>query len=188
MSSLRMHREHFSAKWATDSWPFPYLLISSSPRCLSVQFCWARLTISSCVLRPVTLVILTLVSCPSQRTVCASSKKKHEFCSRQDINDSLGVWQLVDSCVAGSPLREDSPAGSPYALSASSPEQSLSSLSSPSSRHLIHRESPDLRDAEDDDHHTVSVLIQGGRRGVFRDASSSSLRLFLSQKSVGVEI
>lgn len=62
----------------------------------------------------------------------------------------------VYSCVVGSPLREDSPAGSPYVLSASSPEQSLSSLSSPSSRHLIHRESPDLREPEDD-HHTVNA-------------------------------
>lgn len=71
-----MHREHFCAKWPTDSRPFPYLLISSSPRRLSVHFCWARLTISSRVLRPVTLVILTLVSRPSQKTVCASSNIK----------------------------------------------------------------------------------------------------------------
>lgn len=85
------------------------------------------------------------------------SQKIHKFRSRQDIDHSLGISQFVHTCVVGSPLREDSPAGSPYALSASSPEQSLSSLSSPSSRHLIHRESPDLRDAEEDDHHTVSA-------------------------------
>ncbi|XP_075879249.1 heterogeneous nuclear ribonucleoprotein C-like [Nelusetta ayraudi] len=70
--------------------------------------------------------------------------------------DSLDRMDTQRSDHKGSPLREDSPAGSPYALSASSPEQSLSSLSSPSSRHLIHRESPDLRDAEEDDHHTIS--------------------------------
>ncbi|XP_068430836.1 heterogeneous nuclear ribonucleoprotein C-like isoform X2 [Clinocottus analis] len=54
-----------------------------------------------------------------------------------------------------SPLREDSPAGSLYALSASSPEHSLSSLSPPSSRHRIHRENPDPREPNDE-HHTMS--------------------------------
>nr|XP_054588121.1 heterogeneous nuclear ribonucleoprotein C [Nothobranchius furzeri] len=44
-----------------------------------------------------------------------------------------------------SPLREDSPLGSSYALLASSPEHSLPSLSPPTSRHRIHRESPDLK-------------------------------------------
>lgn len=100
----------------------------------------------------------------------------------------ITLWAVdslfVDSCVVGSPLREDSPAGSPYALSASSPEQSLSSLSSPSSRHLIHRESPDLRDAVDDDHHTVSVLIQGGRRGVSEDTTSCPPSICFSHRRV----
>ncbi|XP_047437550.1 RNA-binding Raly-like protein isoform X2 [Mugil cephalus] len=69
--------------------------------------------------------------------------------------DSLDRMDTQRSDHKGSPLREDSPAGSPYAVSASSPEQSLSSLSPPSSRHRIHRESPGLREP-DDDHHTMS--------------------------------
>ncbi|XP_034536878.1 RNA-binding Raly-like protein isoform X2 [Notolabrus celidotus] len=69
--------------------------------------------------------------------------------------DSLDRMDTQKNDHKGSPLREESPAGSPYALSASSPEHSLSSLSPPSSRHRIHRESPDLRD-HDDDHHTMS--------------------------------
>ncbi|XP_070823069.1 heterogeneous nuclear ribonucleoprotein C isoform X2 [Chaetodon trifascialis] len=69
--------------------------------------------------------------------------------------DSLDRMDTQRNDHKGSPLREDSPAGSPYALSASSPEHSLSSLSPPSSRHRIHRESPDLREPEDD-HHTMS--------------------------------
>lgn len=66
--------------------------------------------------------------------------------------DSLDRMDTQRNDHKGSPLREDSPAGSPYALSASSPEHSLSSLSPPSSRHRIHRESPDLREPEDDQH------------------------------------
>ncbi|KAM7406194.1 hypothetical protein PAMP_000587 [Pampus punctatissimus] len=69
--------------------------------------------------------------------------------------DSLDRMDTQRNDHKGSPLREDSPAGSPYALSAGSPEHSLSSLSPPSSRHRIHRESPDLREP-DDDHHTMS--------------------------------
>ncbi|XP_030270291.1 RNA-binding Raly-like protein isoform X3 [Sparus aurata] len=69
--------------------------------------------------------------------------------------DSLDRMDTQRNDHKGSPLREDSSAGSPYALSASSPEHSLSSLSPPSSRHRIHRESPDLREPEDD-HHTMS--------------------------------
>lgn len=56
------------------------------------------------------------------------------------------------SCVLGSPLQEDSLAGSPYVLSVSSPERSPSSLPSPSSRHLIYRNDHDLREPEDDPH------------------------------------
>lgn len=62
-------------------------------------------------------------------------------------------YVCVHPFAVGSPLREDSPVGSLYALSASSPEHSLSP---PSSRHRIHRESPDLREP-DDDHHTVNA-------------------------------
>lgn len=119
------------------------------------------LPISSCVLHPVTS---TRVSCLSQSTQSAHSQT-WVYC-RRDIGYSPSSLQFAHSCVAGSPLREDSPVGSPYVLSASSPEQSLSSLSSPSSRHLIHRESPDLREPEEDDHHTVNahanahVLVQ----------------------------
>ncbi|XP_045885880.1 RNA-binding Raly-like protein isoform X3 [Micropterus dolomieu] len=69
--------------------------------------------------------------------------------------DSLDRMDTQRNDHKGSPLREDSPAGSPYALTASSPEHSLSSLSPPSSRHRIHRKSPDLREP-DDDHHTMS--------------------------------
>ncbi|XP_035855330.1 RNA-binding Raly-like protein isoform X2 [Sander lucioperca] len=69
--------------------------------------------------------------------------------------DSLDRMDPQRNDHKGSPLREDSPAGSLYALSASSPEHSLSSLSPPSSRHRIHREKPDLREP-DDDHHTMS--------------------------------
>lgn len=75
MSFPRTPREHLSAKWGTDSWPFSYLLISSCP------------------LMPVCLVLLRsshyLLTCPSpchschshscflsitDDTVCASSK------------------------------------------------------------------------------------------------------------------
>lgn len=69
--------------------------------------------------------------------------------------DSLDRMDTQRNDHKGSPLREDSPAGSLYALSASSPEHSLSSLSPPSSRHRIHREDPDPREP-DDDHHTMS--------------------------------
>lgn len=51
-----------------------------------------------------------------------------------------------------SPQREDSPAGSLYSPSPSSPELSHSSLSPPYHHH-IHRESPEL---ETDDYHTMS--------------------------------
>lgn len=117
------------------------------------------------------------------------SQKIHEFRSRQDIDHSLGISQFVHTCVVGSPLREDSPAGSPYALSASSPEQSLSSLSSPSSRHLIHRESPDLRDAEEDDHHTVKVPLKCAHSEMTKKCLGRHLLpISFSQKSVGVNI
>ncbi|KAG7481674.1 hypothetical protein JOB18_001835 [Solea senegalensis] len=69
--------------------------------------------------------------------------------------DSLERMDTQRTDHKGSPLREDSPAGSPYPLSASSPEHSLSSLSPPSSRHRIHRETHDLKEP-DDDHHTMS--------------------------------
>lgn len=55
----------------------------------------------------------------------------------------------------GSPLREDSPAGSVDALS-SSPEQSLPPLSPPSVRHRVRRETPELGEATDDDYHSIS--------------------------------
>lgn len=172
-----MHREHFSAKWTTVVGTF---FISTNLRLPSTPVCPLLLSSSHHLLmRPSSRHSCHFHSCflsVTDDSLCNSPKKKHEFCSWQDTNDSLGAWQFVDSCVTGSPLREDSPAGSPYALSASSPEQSLSSLSSPSSRHLIHRESPDLRGAEDDDHHTVSVLIPKTPR---------VLRLLLSQKSSG---
>ncbi|KAF3832578.1 hypothetical protein F7725_026243, partial [Dissostichus mawsoni] len=45
--------------------------------------------------------------------------------------DSLDRMDTQRNDHKGSPLREDSPAGSPYALSASSPEHSLSSLLHP---------------------------------------------------------
>lgn len=70
--------------------------------------------------------------------------------------DSLDRMDTQRNDHKGSPLREDSPIGSPYPVSASSPEHSLSSLSPPSSRHRIHRETPDLREP-DDDHHTMST-------------------------------
>ncbi|CAG5855107.1 unnamed protein product [Menidia menidia] len=69
--------------------------------------------------------------------------------------DSLDRMDTQRNDHKGSPLREESPVGSPYAVSASSPEQSLCSLSPPTARHRIHRESPDLR-VHDDDQHTMS--------------------------------
>ncbi|XP_068597089.1 heterogeneous nuclear ribonucleoprotein C-like [Brachionichthys hirsutus] len=69
--------------------------------------------------------------------------------------DSLDRMDTLRSDHKGSPLREDSPAGSPYALSGSSPEHSLCSLSPHNSYHLIHRESPGLRELKDD-HHKMS--------------------------------
>ncbi|XP_017295921.1 RNA-binding Raly-like protein [Kryptolebias marmoratus] len=57
--------------------------------------------------------------------------------------DSLDRMDTQRNDHKDSPLREDSPLGSSYALSASSPEHSLSSLSPPTSRHRILRESPD---------------------------------------------
>ncbi|CAL8351220.1 unnamed protein product [Merluccius merluccius] len=70
--------------------------------------------------------------------------------------DSLDKMDTQKSNHKGSPLREDSPAGSPYPPSASSPEQSLPPLSPPSSRHRVQRESPELGEATDDDHHSIS--------------------------------
>ncbi|KAK0150065.1 Heterogeneous nuclear ribonucleoprotein C [Merluccius polli] len=72
--------------------------------------------------------------------------------------DSLDKMDTQKSNHKGSPLREDSPAGSPYPPSASSPEQSLPPLSPPSSRHRVQRESPELGEATDDDHHSVNSL------------------------------
>ncbi|XP_026176408.1 heterogeneous nuclear ribonucleoproteins C1/C2-like isoform X2 [Mastacembelus armatus] len=69
--------------------------------------------------------------------------------------DSLDRMDTQRNDHKGSPLTEDSPAGSPYALSTSSPEHSLSP---PSFRHKIHRESHDLREP-DDDHHTYPVSL-----------------------------
>lgn len=66
--------------------------------------------------------------------------------------DSLDRMDTQRTDHKGSPLREDSPAGSPY-TPASSPELSRSSLSPPNYRHRIHRESPNL---EPDDDHTVN--------------------------------
>ncbi|XP_072321829.1 uncharacterized protein [Eucyclogobius newberryi] len=65
--------------------------------------------------------------------------------------DSLDRMDTQRTEHKGSPQREDSPAGSQYSPSASSPEHSRSSLSPPY-RHRIHRESPKL---ETDGHHTV---------------------------------
>ncbi|XP_024151215.1 RNA-binding Raly-like protein isoform X2 [Oryzias melastigma] len=65
--------------------------------------------------------------------------------------DSLDRMDSQRNDHKGSPLREDSSAGSPYAGSASSPEHSISSLSPPSSRHRIYKGSPDLS-LRDEDH------------------------------------
>ncbi|CAL8360887.1 unnamed protein product, partial [Gadus morhua 'NCC'] len=70
--------------------------------------------------------------------------------------DSLDKMDTQKNNHKGSPLREDSPAGSPYPPSASSPEQSLPPLSPPSSRHRVQRESPELGEATDDEHHSIS--------------------------------
>ncbi|XP_028296336.1 heterogeneous nuclear ribonucleoprotein C-like isoform X2 [Gouania willdenowi] len=69
--------------------------------------------------------------------------------------DSLDRMDTQRNDHKGSPLRDDSPVGSPYAMSASSPEPSLPSLSPPSSHHRIHRESPDLGESKNT-HHTMS--------------------------------
>lgn len=66
--------------------------------------------------------------------------------------DSLDRMDTHRTEQKGSPQREDSPAGSLYSPSASSPELSHSSLSPPYHHH-IHRESPEL---ETDDYHTMS--------------------------------
>ncbi|MEQ2227442.1 hypothetical protein ILYODFUR_037769, partial [Ilyodon furcidens] len=55
-----------------------------------------------------------------------------------------------------SPLREDSSLSSLYGVSANSPEDSLSSLFPPSSRHWIYEESPDRKMPDDDDDHMMS--------------------------------
>ncbi|XP_041847559.1 heterogeneous nuclear ribonucleoprotein C-like [Melanotaenia boesemani] len=69
--------------------------------------------------------------------------------------DSLDRMDTQRNDHKGSPLREDSPFGSLYAVSAGSPEHSFSSLSPPSSRHRIHRDSPNMRLCSED-HHTMS--------------------------------
>lgn len=84
------------------------------------------------------------------------STTENMFFLLQRKRDLNSMCAPVCCCAVGSPLREDSPAGSLYALSASSPEHSLSSLSPPSSRHRIHREKPDPREPNDD-HHTVNA-------------------------------
>nr|XP_057945705.1 heterogeneous nuclear ribonucleoprotein C-like [Doryrhamphus excisus] len=66
--------------------------------------------------------------------------------------DSLDRMDTHKTDHKGSPLREESP---PCSLYASSPEHSLSSLSPPSSRHQIHRESSVQR-GPDDEHHMMS--------------------------------
>lgn len=65
--------------------------------------------------------------------------------------DSLDRMDTHRTEQKGSPRREDSPAGSLYSPSTSSPELSRSSLSPPY-HHQIHRESPEL---ETDDYHTT---------------------------------
>ncbi|XP_040055376.1 heterogeneous nuclear ribonucleoprotein C [Gasterosteus aculeatus] len=79
--------------------------------------------------------------------------------------DNLDKMDTERNDSKGSPLREESPAGSLYALSASSPEHSLSSLSPPSSRHRIRREKPDLR-GPDDEHHTMSNYSSDPEEGI----------------------
>ncbi|XP_011490016.1 RNA-binding Raly-like protein isoform X5 [Oryzias latipes] len=69
--------------------------------------------------------------------------------------DSLDRMDSQRNDHKGSPLREDSSAGSPYVVSASSPEHSVSSLSPPSSRHRIYKGSPDLS-MRDDEHIMMS--------------------------------
>ncbi|PWA17283.1 hypothetical protein CCH79_00010461 [Gambusia affinis] len=59
--------------------------------------------------------------------------------------DSLDRMDTQKSDHKESPLRDDSPLSLSYVVTASSPEHSLSSLSPPSSRHRIHRESPDMK-------------------------------------------
>ncbi|XP_027871612.1 heterogeneous nuclear ribonucleoprotein C-like isoform X3 [Xiphophorus couchianus] len=59
--------------------------------------------------------------------------------------DSLDRMDTQKNDHKESPLREDSPLSLSYVVTASSPEHSLSSLSPPSSRHRIHRESPDMK-------------------------------------------
>ncbi|XP_056135327.1 heterogeneous nuclear ribonucleoproteins C1/C2-like [Lampris incognitus] len=68
--------------------------------------------------------------------------------------DSLDRMDTQRNDHRGSPLREDSPAVSPYPLSASSSECSPSPHSPSRFRHRIQRESPELGEATDDDHHT----------------------------------
>lgn len=173
MSSPRMHSEHFCkvGDWQLTFFISTHLQLPSMPVCPvllgpSHNLLMCPLSCHSCHSHSCFLSV-------TADSLCIIQKKKNTSLAPDRTWTTPWAFDslLVDSCVVGSPLREDSPAGSPYALSASSPEQSLSSMSSPSSRHLIHRESPDLRGAEDDDHHTVSVLIQGGRCGVSEDAS-----------------
>lgn len=70
--------------------------------------------------------------------------------------DSLDRMDTQRNDQTGSPLREGSMAGSPYPPSASSLERSPSPLSLPSPRRCIQRESPELGEASDDDHHTMN--------------------------------
>ncbi|XP_034045173.1 RNA-binding Raly-like protein isoform X2 [Thalassophryne amazonica] len=69
--------------------------------------------------------------------------------------DSLDRMDTQRNDYKGSPLRADIPSGSPYPLTASSPEHSFSSLSPHTSYLPIHKGSPNLRESSDD-HHTMS--------------------------------
>ncbi|XP_077376232.1 uncharacterized protein LOC144018029 isoform X2 [Festucalex cinctus] len=67
--------------------------------------------------------------------------------------DSLDRMDTHTSDHKGTPLREGSPACSLYA---SSPEHSLSSLSPPSTRHRIHRETSVPRGLDDNNYHMMN--------------------------------
>lgn len=70
--------------------------------------------------------------------------------------DSLDRMDTHKTEPSGSPLRGDSPAGSQYSPSGSSPEHSRSSLSPPNYCHRIHRDSPEM---EPNYHHSMSQVI-----------------------------
>lgn len=165
---------HFEWPWATDS---SHLHINLSPALLDspVPHYLARLSLTSLSLSPhlsffLSLPLMFSVRHPaqSQRNVFDADKTEHfspQHCPDQGLELTWISNLRVCICLClGSPLREDSPVGSPYAASASSPEQSLSSLSPPSSRHRIHRESPGLREP-DDDRHTVNAPFQAWPQG-----------------------